>query len=156
MYFREGLDSIFDGPCKKSQNHAVVLVGYGTSEEHGIDYWVNSIALLLFSLIFNFLMAVVIVFRLYATVGAMTGRRVATYKIKFKRFNLLIFKSKYYFFLNSGLFTAEWICVALSNTRGLQQPLLTTYHLVPATISTGPNHPMANSPIPIALTMAKR
>ena len=48
-------------------------------------------------------MAVVIVFRLYATVGAMTGRRLATYKIKLKRFNLLIFKSKYYFFLKQWL-----------------------------------------------------
>ena len=73
LYFREGPDSIFDGPCSKSQNHAVVLVGYGKSKKHGIAYWVNSIALLLFFLIFHFLTAVIIVFRLYATVGALNG-----------------------------------------------------------------------------------
>ena len=35
-------DGIYDGPdCSGPVNHEITLVGYGTSKELQIDYWVN-------------------------------------------------------------------------------------------------------------------
>ena len=36
-------DGIFDGPCDGSVGHEVNVVGYGKSEESGMDYWVGSL-----------------------------------------------------------------------------------------------------------------
>ena len=40
-YARPGWDGVFDGPCNGPVNHAVTLVGYGTSTTQNIDYWVS-------------------------------------------------------------------------------------------------------------------
>ena len=38
LYYRSGLFDL--GTCCKTQNHAVVLVGFGHDEQTGRDYWI--------------------------------------------------------------------------------------------------------------------